>query len=86
MNLAPLTLHLRPDPPEDTLGFGIKNRYLSFIPSNPGVQTAVRVTLSVYEKDTSLEGQSWWLASPFQVCENSGQTVPQADGFDAYRT
>ena len=57
-----------PDPNWVDAGFGTKNRYISFEPDNPGLQTALRVTLA-----NSNPAVQWWVGPPFQVCENSGQ-------------
>lgn len=50
------------------------NRYVSFVPNNPGTITAIRVTLQQLPAPyDSWNGQSLWVGEPRQVCENSGQ-------------
>ncbi|UCC31484.1 MAG: hypothetical protein JSU86_04250, partial [Phycisphaerales bacterium] len=50
-----------------------KNRYLSFVPANAGLQTALRLTL----QGTALE---WWVDERVEFCENAGQRLPPPEG------
>jgi len=54
-----------------------KNRYLSFVPGSPGINTALRVTLVHAPASPGSVGASWWVGPPQRVCENSGQIMPQ---------
>lgn len=70
----------RPDPPGLDERFYDKNRYLSFLPGNPGVQTALRITLQ--GSDPVL---SWWVGEPQEVSENAGKVDPaQAPGWPTF--
>jgi hypothetical protein len=52
-----------------------KNRYLSFVPDNPGRQTALRVTLtSLPEPFTGFNGTTMWVDSPVEVSEAPGSS------------
>lgn len=57
-----------------------KNRYLSFLPTNPDVLTALRVTFSeLPESQSACEGKRLWVDLPFEVSELGGladQTPP----------
>jgi len=72
-----------PGEPEGEAGFE-KNRYISFVPGNPGELTALRVTLTSMPADpphydfTGFEGTQVWVSDPIEVCENSGQDDQQA--------
>jgi len=70
-----------PEQPEGEEGYA-KNRYLSFVPGNTGVLTALRVTLATMPADpphydfTPWEGTHVWVGEPEEICENSGQRDP----------
>lgn len=71
--------NLKPTSP--TPGEFPTNRYLTFLPNNPGQQTAIRVTLSgLSGPHAVLNGQSYWVGPPQVFCENSGQITPPAEG------
>ncbi|GAG46393.1 unnamed protein product, partial [marine sediment metagenome] len=69
-----------PDPPEaemilDAQGnpdVSVKNRYLSFVPSNPAQQTAIQVTFASLPGYEYAEGRTMWVQEPFEVTEASG--------------
>ncbi len=61
-----------PTTPSGEEGFD-KNRYLSFVPGNAGLQTALRLTL----QGSALQ---WWVGEPEQFCENAGQDSPPPGG------
>jgi len=48
-----------------------KSRYISFIPGNNGVQTAVRVTMDSVEGFSSFNGQARWVGPPDQYQESA---------------
>ncbi len=57
------------------------NRYLSITPGTPGQQTALRVTfIDLPAPFEHLEGLQMWVGQPQEICENSGQDVPPAEG------
>lgn len=57
---------LEPDPAP-------KNRYLSFVPVNPGANVALQVTATHLPVPfQALEGRSFWVTEPQEICENSG--------------
>jgi hypothetical protein len=68
---------LEPDPAS-------KNRYLSFMPGNPGANTALQVTvIHLPVPFQALEGRSFWVSAPQEICENSGggsETQPEDCG------
>lgn len=64
-----------PDPSTDDLGFGTKDRYVSFSPGNPGQQTALRVDLI-----GGATGTRWFVQAPQVFCENSGEAEPPQGG------
>jgi len=58
-----------------------KNRYISFVPGNPGMQTALRVTLTTLPSEFSTyEDTQVWVGEPVEICENSGQSTPPPEG------
>jgi len=58
-----------------------KTRYISFEPGNPGMQTALRVTLTTLPSEFSIyEGTQVWVGEPEEICENSGQSTPPPGG------
>jgi len=58
-----------------------KNRYISMVPGNPGLQTALRVTLTSLPSEFSIyEGTQVWVGEPVEICENSGQSTPPPEG------
>jgi C1A family cysteine protease len=62
-----------PDPDAE-----LTNRYLSFIPSYPGEQTAIRVTFSQLPDPLSDHvGTTLWVGPPQQVSENAGYVSPE---------
>lgn len=55
-----------------------KNRFLSFVPVNPGEQTAISVTFNhLPEPLAAFEGTTLWLGEPQVVSENAGYVSPQ---------
>ncbi len=57
------------------------NRYLSFVGSNPGLRTAIRVTVDgLAPPYDELNGSSMWAGPQTIYCENSGQDLPPAEG------
>ena len=74
-----------PDAPEAPPSEGLlagegyaKNRYISFVPANPGQMTAIRVTLTEFVNDDPEGpiGSQWWVGNPQKFCENSGVIKP----------
>ncbi len=74
-----------PDAPEAPPSEGLlagegyaKNRYISFVPANPGQMTAIRVTLTEFVNDDPEGpiGSQWWVGNPKEFCENSGKRKP----------
>jgi hypothetical protein len=64
---------LAPDP-ETGVGFK-KCRYISIIPNtNPGMQTAIRVTLVNVDLFEEFNGEVRWVGTPREVSELSGET------------
>jgi len=65
-----------PDPPGSEAPIAChKNRYISFIPGNPGHQTALRVTLSnLPPAFDAHNGETMWVGEPFEVTEVSGSS------------
>jgi hypothetical protein len=71
----------------DPTGFS-KSRFISFVPGNPGQETAIRVTLSMlHHVDppytagvsvpfTAFEGQSRWVGPPVQYVESDSSGTP----------
>ncbi len=60
-----------PDPENHPI---VKNRYISFVPKNPGQQSALLVTFANLPAGfEALEGETRWVGQPQEVCENSGQ-------------
>ncbi len=67
---------LPPDSAEGEQGYS-KNRFISFVPSNPGQQTALQVTFANLPTGfEELEGQTMWVDEPQRVTENSGFVNP----------
>jgi len=53
-----------------------KNRYISFVPGNPGKQTALRVTLfQLPEEFDEFTGLKMWVDQPQAISENGGKIV-----------
>jgi len=72
-----------PDPPEKPDGEAgyDKNRYISFLPANPGELTALRVTLTTLPPVfAASQGSQVWVGEPVEICENSGQSTPPPGG------
>ncbi|MGD2108477.1 MAG: hypothetical protein PVI86_03705 [Phycisphaerae bacterium] len=61
-----------PDPGLGDIGFGTKNRYLSFSAGSAGVQQAVRVTFDSVPGFEFAEGRAYWVQEPTEVTEASG--------------
>jgi hypothetical protein len=71
VGILPCSAADSPQMEADAMG---KNRYLSLVPGGPGIQTALRVTLtSMPSEFSSYEGTQYWVGEPFEMCENSGQ-------------
>lgn len=71
--------NLKPSAP--TPGEFATNRYLTFLPNDPGQQTAIRVTVSgLSGPHAVLNGKSYWIGPPQVFCENSGQVNPPQGG------
>ncbi|MGB2984477.1 MAG: hypothetical protein WBE26_01230, partial [Phycisphaerae bacterium] len=51
-----------------------KNRYISFVPTNPGRETALRVTLTASTLFPGDVGMQWWVGPPGPVSEAAGST------------
>ncbi|MGB2986770.1 MAG: C1 family peptidase [Phycisphaerae bacterium] len=52
-----------------------KNRYISFVPGNPGQPTALRVRFTdLPEPFTSFEDEIMWVAAPEDISEDSGSS------------
>jgi hypothetical protein len=67
-----------PTQPDGEAAFD-KNRYISFVPANPGESTALRVTLTSLPSEFSAYEDTYvWVGEPVEVCENSGQDDQQA--------
>jgi len=65
-----------PTTPDGEAGYD-KIRYISFVPGNPGRQTALRVTLTDLSAPFDyLNGTKCWVGEPQQVSENSGNVIP----------
>lgn len=61
-------------------------RYLSVTPDNPGVPTALRVTLSALPAQfAALSGTQWWVGAPFPVAETPGSAGSTPADFLAAR-
>ena len=61
-----------------------KNRYLSFLPTNPDVLTALRVTFSeLPDSQSACEGKRLWVDVPFQVSKLGGLADPTPPTFTA---
>ncbi|MGB2986860.1 MAG: FG-GAP repeat protein, partial [Phycisphaerae bacterium] len=60
-----------------------KNRYLSFIPQNPGQQTALRVTLTSSALFPADVGMQWWVGSPGPVSEKAASAGSDPPDFMA---
>jgi hypothetical protein len=57
------------------------NRYLTLDPSNAGQQTALSITiLDLPAPYQDKIGTTIWVGTPHEICENSGQTIPPAEG------
>jgi hypothetical protein len=72
-----------PDPLVVDLGFGTRNRYLSFHPLDPDPQTGMRIsvrsTTMTQNPDftcTLDPGERWWLTEPVAVTESAGSDIP----------
>jgi hypothetical protein len=66
-----------PDPPGAESPTVYANRYLSFVPGNPGVEMALRVKVAGLPDDLGetfqdLEGTIWWVGQPGDVSEVAG--------------
>lgn len=63
-----------PTHPAGSLGYA-KNRFVSVLPGDASVLSALRVTLTNTEIEEFQDaiGRQWWVGTPFKVCENSGQ-------------
>jgi len=74
------------DPPQLPEYVVAKNRYISFVPGNAGQQIGLRVTLTTLPADpphydfTSYQGTHVWVGPVTEICENSGQSSPPAEG------
>jgi hypothetical protein len=65
-----------PDPPPGEPGYD-KVRYLSFVPSSPGVQTAIRVTFAAMPPPyAGFAGEQMWVGPVQARCENGGVSEP----------
>jgi len=59
----------------------LKNRYLSFTPTNPGVSTALRVTFEdLPGAYAALNDAQMWVGPPARYCHNSGQAKEPPGG------
>ncbi len=54
-----------------------KNRYISFVPGNPGQETALRVTLLDSPDFPAAEGYQWWVGSVRDISEASNTGGPE---------
>jgi len=57
-------------------GFGTKNRYMSFVGTNPGQDTAIRVVFSSLPGFEYAEGRTMWVQAPTETTEASGSSGP----------
>ena len=63
-----------------------KDRYISFVPRNPGVYTALRVTLVGTGQTGDFQcavGRQWWVGAASDVSELSGRDYPSPPNFKA---
>ncbi len=49
------------------------NRYLTFVPTNPGLDTALQVKLIESEEFPEAVGATWWVGPPDVYCENGAE-------------
>ncbi|MGB2985923.1 MAG: hypothetical protein WBE26_08570 [Phycisphaerae bacterium] len=64
-----------PAPPQPAPGAVTKGRYISFVPRNPGEQTALRVTLTdLPAQFEGSEGITMWVGPPHEISEQSNET------------
>ncbi|MGB2987485.1 MAG: hypothetical protein WBE26_16600, partial [Phycisphaerae bacterium] len=74
--LAAFCVPTDPPDPEEPVAVE-KNRYLSFVPQNPGQQTALRVTLvNMPPPFEDYEGCQLWVGQPSPVSEAAASTGP----------
>lgn len=75
-----------PDPHVPDWGFGTKNRYLSFMPTNYRYRSAVRVRfVDLPEPFHVLNNKTMWMGKPQEVSENAGKVIPaEAPGFPTF--
>ncbi|MGD2110650.1 MAG: M4 family metallopeptidase [Phycisphaerae bacterium] len=64
------------DPVVGDIGFGTRNRYLTFVPGNSAQNTALRVTFSSLPGYEYAEGRTMWVQEPHTVTEASGSSDP----------
>lgn len=58
-----------------------KNRYISFVPHNAGLQAAMRVTLTQSTLFPTCDvGMEWWVGPPTEYCERSNEGDPPPGG------
>ncbi len=70
------------DTPMNTAFVTAKNRYLSMVPGNPGVSTALRVILADMPPEfASFNGTEMWVGEPFAVSASPGSDGPEAPNF-----
>ena len=60
----------------ETHAFAGNSRYLSLVAPEPGVLTALQVTLVDSELFPETAGMTWWVGAPDVYCENGAQINP----------
>lgn len=82
----PLDLGLRPRIQGSAVGMGAyeydgrpfygdftrKNRYITLVPDSPSTRMALRITLLHSELFPSLDGDQWWIDTPYDVADGGG--------------
>ena len=64
------------EPTPETHAAAGNSRYLSFVPAEPGVETALQVTLVESDQFPASVGMTWWVGEPSVYCENGAELNP----------
>ena len=64
------------EPAPETHAVAGNSRYLSFVPPEPGVETALQVTFIDSDRYPVAAGMSWWVGEPSVYCENGAHATP----------
>ncbi|MGD2107950.1 MAG: trypsin-like peptidase domain-containing protein [Phycisphaerae bacterium] len=72
LSMNPTPTPAVPDPITLNVGFGTKNRYLSFVAGDAGEQQAAAVTITSLPGYEFAEGRTMWVQAPFSVTEEEG--------------